>query len=113
MPFINTRASCPITAQQELQLKTELGKAIGKIGKPESWLMLGFEGESHLWFRGANDKPLAYIEVSLLGKATRSQYDDMTAAVTKCVSDVLGIDASGIYVKYEECGTWGYAGSNF
>ena len=41
MPFIDVKASCGITAEQELRLKEGLGEAITRIpGKSEDRLML-------------------------------------------------------------------------
>ena len=52
MPFINTKYSQKITPEQETELKTALGSAVSILGKTESWLMLGFEQECSLYFRG-------------------------------------------------------------
>ena len=44
MPFIISRTNCDITRNQELQLKSRLGKAISLVpGKSEQYLLLGFE----------------------------------------------------------------------
>ena len=53
MPFINSKVSVALTDTQKEELKTELGKAITLIpGKSESWLMLGFEDNYSLYFKG-------------------------------------------------------------
>lgn len=44
MPFIKVKTSCPITKEQESELKARLGKAIELIpGKSEAYLLLEFE----------------------------------------------------------------------
>lgn len=113
MPFINTRTSAEISKEQEILLKEKMGKAISLIGKSESWLMLNFEDKCRLYFKGDNSKNMAIIEVALFGKANNSQYDALTEKLTEEVSEVLKIDPSNVYIKYEEVEHWGYNGFNF
>jgi len=113
MPFINTRTSAEISKEQEILLKEKMGKAISLIGKSESWLMLNFEDNCRLYFKGDNSKNMAIIEVALFGKANNSQYDALTEKLTEDISEVLKIDPSNVYIKYEEVEHWGYNGFNF
>lgn len=113
MPFINTRTSAEISKEQEILLKEKMGKAISLIGKSESWLMLNFEDNCRLYFKGDNSKNMAIIEVALFGKANNSQYDALTEKLTEGISEVLKIDPSNVYIKYEEVEHWGYNGFNF
>lgn len=114
MPMISTKTSTPISAEQELILKEKLGKAIEILpGKTEAWLMLSFEDNCRLWFRGDNSAPLAYIEVSALGSISASAAEELTVEICKICKDVLGIDGSGVYVKYEETDKWGFNSMNF
>lgn len=113
MPFINTRTSAEISKEQEILLKEKMGKAISLIGKSESWLMLNFEDKCRLYFKGDNSKNMAIIEVALFGKANNSQYDALTEKLTEEISEVLKIDPSNVYIKYEEVEHWGYNGFNF
>lgn len=113
MPFINTRTSAEISKEQEILLKEKMGKAISLIGKSESWLMLNFEDKCRLYFKGDNSKNMAIIEVALFGKANNSQYDALTEKLTQEISEVLKIDPSNVYIKYEEVEHWGYNGFNF
>ena len=113
MPYIKTKTSIPITPEKENVLKTKLGTAITALGKGEAWLMLEFEDNCRLWFRGDKSTPLAMVEISLFGKASADQYEKMTKTVCGLLSDELGIDPEGIYVKYEEVSHWGYNSFNF
>lgn len=113
MPLITTKTNTQITKEKEEVLKSKLGEAITALGKTESWLMLEFEDNCRLWFKGSNSDKLAMVEVALFGAASDSQYDKMTAVVTKIISDELGISPSNVYVKYEEVSTWGWNGGNF
>ena len=56
---------------------------------------------------------MAIVEVAIFGKASSSQYDALTEAITNDISAVLNIAPSNIYVKYEEVDHWGYNGFNF
>lgn len=114
MPMISTKTTTPITEAEELILKEKLGKAIELLsGKNENWLMLGFEDNCRLWFRGDNSKPLAFVEVSALGKINPADAEKLTAEICKILSEVLGIEGNGIYVKYEETDKWGFDSFNF
>ena len=113
MPFINTKTTAEISEEQELSLKEKLGSAISLIGKSESWLMVNFEDNCRLYFKGNNSEDIAYVEVALFGKASDSQYDALTAEITKIISETIGVDSSRVYVKYEEVDHWGWNGFNF
>lgn len=114
MPMISTKTSTPISAEQELILKEKLGKAIELLsGKTEAWLMLEFEDNCRLWFRGDNSNALAYVEVSALGSINPADAEKLTAEICNICKEVLGIDGSGVYVKYEETDKWGYNSINF
>ena len=112
MPFININTNVAVSKQQEVAVKTKLGKAIELLpGKSESWLMVGFEAEHPLYFRGSDSERIAFVEVSVYGKVSRSAADRLTAAITEILGQELGIEQS--YIKYEEVEIWGWNGSNF
>ena len=113
MPFINTKYSCAITPEQEEKIKSALGAAVSVLGKSESWLMVGFEPECSLYFKGQKSEKIAFVEVSLFGSASPSACDKMTAEVCKILSDELGIPGSQVYVTYHGIRDWGWNGSNF
>ncbi len=114
MPFIDSKISVKITEEQEKELKTRLGQAISLIpGKSESWLMTGFEDNYHLYFRGDNSEPVAYIEVRLFGGPNKAAFQKMTEEITKIYGDVLGIAPDHMYIKYSATPDWGWNGGNF
>lgn len=44
MPFVRSKVSCAVDEEQEIQLKSRLGRAIELIpGKTEDYLLLSFE----------------------------------------------------------------------
>lgn len=112
MPFININTNTAISRQQEEAVKSRLGKAIELIpGKSENWLMVGFEPERPLYFRGSCSEKIAFVEVSVYGSVSRSAADALTAAIHEILAQELGIEQS--YIKYEEAETWGWNGRNF
>lgn len=113
MPFISIKTNQTINSTTETNLKNKLGNAVKNLGKTEDWLMLEFEDEKRMYFRGDSSEGIAFIEVKIYGKACRMAYDDMTKELTKIVSLELDIPANNIYIKYEEINTWGYNGINF
>lgn len=114
MPCIETKVNVKISSEQETKLKEQFGKAIAILpGKSESWLMLSFNDEQRLYFKGRNDMPIAFVEVKIFGKANDSAYNKLTSKICEILNDVLGIDPACTYVKYEEIDNWGYNGSNF
>lgn len=114
MPFINSKVSVSLSDEKEKELKTRLGQAIALIpGKSESWLMTGFEDNYHLYFRGDNSQPTAFVEVKVFGKENPSAFEALTKEICKIFGEVLGIAADHIYVKYEAVSNWGWNGGNF
>ncbi len=113
MPFINTKVSIGLTKEKEKAIKEQFGKAIALIpGKSESWLMLNFEDNCHLYFKGQNASPLAFVEVNLFGSAGKNAYDALTEKITDILSKELSINPSNIYIKYFETKYWGWNGMN-
>lgn len=112
MPFISTKTNVSISKEQETVLKTGFGKAVSLIGKSEAWLMLSFDDNCKMYFKGS-DAPCAITEVKLYGRAGSSAYDALTANITKLISETLSVSPDRIYVKYEEVQYWGLSGSNF
>lgn len=114
MPFIDSKISIKISEEQEQELKARLGKAIALLpGKSETWLMTGFEDNYHLYFRGDNSRPMAFVEVSILGTADSGSLSNLTAEITKIFAEVLGISGEWVYVKYSSTQDWGWNGGNF
>ena len=114
MPFINSKVSVEITKQQQEQLKKQLGEAISAIrGKSESWLMLNFEDNQRMYFRGSNSEPVAFIDVKIYGRAGADEYNRLAARITEIFGKILNISADHVYVAYQETEYWGYNSRNF
>ncbi len=113
MPFINTKYSADMTAEQETAIKTALADAVQLIGKTENWLMVGFEPNCSLYFKGEKSEKIAFVDVSLYGNSSKSAYEQLTAAICKTLNSVLGVPADKVYVKYSPTENWGWNGGNF
>lgn len=114
MPYIRTTVSNEISDSARENIKTKLGQAIALIpGKSEAWLMLAFEDNVNMYFKGNGSEEYAYVEVSLFGSTSDEAYDRLTAAISEIINEELGIDRANIYIKYEEAEHWGWNGSNF
>ncbi len=114
MPFINSKVNVTLSEEEKTALKTRLGQAISLIpGKSENWLMVGFEDNCSLYFKGKNDTKMAFVEVKLFGHASEHDYGQLTAEICNIHQEVLSIAQDKIYVKYEEVDHWGWNGGNF
>ena len=113
MPFINSKISTSVSAEQEQALKTRLGQAISIVpGKSENWLMLGFESNYNLYFRGDNSEPLAMVDVSVFGDEDAAAFSALTAEICKIFDEVMGIAPDHVYVKYQTVKYWGWNSDN-
>ena len=114
MPFIATKTNKPITDATAKALKAAYASAIELLpGKTEKWLMLSFEGDVKMAFHGDDASPMAFLTVSLVGKAPSTAYDALTARLCEIMGEVLAIAPDMVYVKYEEVDHWGWNNINF
>ncbi len=114
MPYIDSKISRKITKEEEIELKSRLGKAIEIVpGKSETWLMIGIEDEYTLYFKGDNSEPMAFVEVSVFGGDNPSAFDKLTKEICDIYKDVLNISPANVYVKYNSVSNWGWNGRNF
>lgn len=114
MPFINSKVTVKISPEKEEAIKQKLGQAIAIIpGKSESWLMVGFEDEYTLYFKGNKCEKAAFVEVKIYGSANSQAYDQMTGEICRIYEEELGIPAANIYVTYQAVPDWGWNGRNF
>ena len=104
MPFIISRVNIAVTDEQKERIKAALGKAIELVpGKSEEYLMIIFENNSHIWLRGDNSAPFAYIEAKIFGNENHSGYNALSAEIVKIYNKILKITPENIYVMYESC----------
>ena len=114
MPFINIKTNLEVDSAVEEEIKKALGKAIEIIpGKSESWLMVNFEDNCHLYFKGDKTLPNLFVELKIYGTASGTTLEKFTAEATKIFNMNLGVSPDHMYFKYELVDNWGWNGSNF
>lgn len=113
MPFIDSKITVNVSAEKKDLLKDEFGKLMSLIGKPESFLMVGFEDNYDLYMGGKKLEKGAYVSVSLFGAASRSAYESLTEKICGLYERELGIPGNAVYVTYHGVNDWGWNGRNF
>lgn len=113
MPCIETKVNIAISKEKEEALTREFGKAVTALGKTENWLMLSFEDNCRLAFKGKSDMSIAFVEVKFYGSANSSSCEKMSESIFSILKKELDIDPANAYVKYEATENWGWNGSNF
>ena len=114
MPYINSKISVKLEKEKEQVIKEKLGKAIEIIeGKTEEWLMIGFEDNHKLYFKGQELEKGAFIEIKIFGSASKESYDKLTVEVCHIFQSELDIPKDKIYIVYDEVKTWGWNNINF
>ena len=113
MPFINSKVTVSLKKKKKENIKSRLGEIIRLIpGKSENWLMVGFEDNYSLYFKGNQDDETAFVEVRLFGSANSQVYNTLTSEICKIMEEEAGIPKSRVYVEYEEVEHWGWNGGN-
>ncbi|MCD8205091.1 MAG: hypothetical protein LUD29_00545 [Clostridia bacterium] len=112
MPYIDCKVSKKLSDGEKDEIKSQLGKAVSIIGKPEFYLMVGIEDDYTLYMGGKHPDAAAFVSVSLYGSSTPSNYKKMTAEICGIMKK-YGIEGSNVYVTYSEVENWGWNGSNF
>ena len=113
MPFIDSKITLPVSQEKRDIIKSELGKAMSIISKPESFLMVGIEDNYDLYMGGKQLEKGAYVSVSLFGNASKAAYEKMTATICDLYEKELGIPTNAVYVTYHGVSDWGWNGTNF
>lgn len=75
--------------------------------------MVNIQDNCKLYFKGTNDKPTAFTDVSIFGSAAKSDCENLTAAVCDILSEDAGVPSDRSYVKFEFSDKWGYDGYMF
>ena len=112
MPFINVKTNTAVSKEKMDAIKTQLGKAITALpGKSEAWLMVGFEPECALYFKGS-DAPAAMVQVQTYGTGAQGT-DVLTGKICTILEAELNVPKDRTYVSYFGTSNWGWNGGNF
>ena len=113
MPFINSKVTVKISPEKEEAIKQKLGQAIAIIpGKSEGWLMLGFEDDYTLYFKGEKCEKAAFVDVRIFGSPNSQAFQQLTEEICRIYEEELGIPAAKIYISYQATADWGWNGGN-
>ncbi len=115
MPCIQIKTNVKTDKEKADKIKASLGKIISYLpNKSEDWLMVSIQDDCQMYFGGKGEKPLAMVEVKILGNAIdKKGAQHMTEDMTAVLGDNLGIAPDGMYIKYEASPDWGWNGTNF
>lgn len=107
MPFVMAKVNVPVNRDQEIEIKSRLGKAIEAIpGLNENYLLFGIEDNCRLHLRGRDTWKIAYIEASLFGRPDHAGFGVFGTEMTAAFQDILGILPENIYIKFDDIKTW-------
>ena len=113
MPFIDVKLSKKITDGEKEQLKSDLGRSISLMHKPESYLMVGICDGYDLYFAGNKLENGAFVSVSAFGRVNPADTQRMTASICEILQKRLSVAGNDVYVTYSGIENWGWNGSNF
>ena len=113
MPMIHSKITVGVSDETREVLVAELGKAIAVLGKPESYLMLGFEDHYCLYFGGKRLEKGAFVSVELFGAEDAAACEKMTERICAIFERTLGIPGDAVYITYAGFRNWGWNGRNF
>lgn len=114
MPLLQIQTSSKVaTAPTGLlqQLSAELAR---ELGKPESYVMVGFEGGAELLFGGTSE-PACFALLKNIGTFTPAQTERLSAVLTERLAAVLSVAPNRIYIEFVNAQghLWGHDGSTF
>ena len=115
MPCIQVNTNVKTSRQAAEEIKEALGQAISCLpGKSEDWLMVSIEDGCQMFFGGKGSRPIAMVEVKILGNAVDQEgAKRMTGEMTRVLGGTLGVSPDNMYIKYEASPDWGWNGTNF
>lgn len=114
MPYINSTLTVKLTDERKDAIKSKLGQIISEIpGKSEEWLMVGFNDNHTLYFRGDKKEKAAFVEIKIFGTADKKHKEAITSKVSSLFEEELAIPKDSIYIIFDEVKDWGWNGNMF
>lgn len=114
MPYISSTLTVKLTEEKKEVIKSKLGEIISEIpGKSEEWLMVSFNDNHPLYFRGDKKDKAAFVEIKIAGTAERKYKEVITSKVCSLFEEELSITKESIYVVFDEIKDWGWNGTMF
>lgn len=115
MPCIQIKTNVEVSQEAAQAVKSALGQSIAHLpGKSEPWLMITLEDNCRMWFRGEDSRPLAMVEVKVLGDSVdKAGSRAMTQEICALFQKELGVAPQDMYIRYLATPDWGWNGGNF
>jgi phenylpyruvate tautomerase PptA (4-oxalocrotonate tautomerase family) len=114
MPYINSTLTIKLSEDQKENLKSQLGEIISAIpGKSEEWLMVTFNDDEVIYFRGKKMEKAAYVEVKIAGTTEREYKNKVTSLLCNLFEEKISIPKDSIFITFSEIADWGWNGELF
>lgn len=114
MPYINARTTFKLSEKEKETIKSRMGDLIRTIpGKSETWLMVSFDDDKTLYFRGVKMEKAAVIEVKIAGTTSRENKNRLTNLLCEFFENEMEIPKDNIYVIFSDIADWGWNGGLF
>lgn len=114
MPYINSTVTVKLSDEKKELIKAKLGEIICEIpGKSEQWLMVGFNDNYCLYFRGDKKEKAAFVEVKVMGETDRKYKEIITSKICDLFEKELSIPQNEIFITFHDINDWGWNGSMF
>lgn len=113
MPTFQIQTSTPAPAPPGL-LKGLSALLARELSKPESYVMVSFQGALEMSFGGTLE-PACFATLKSIGTFTPAQTEKLSALLTRELSGALGVAPSRIYLEFVNAQDylWGHDGSTF
>jgi len=112
MPYLKINSNVLASTPKELVL--HVSAAISKaLGKPESYVMVVYEHNTHMVFAG-NDAPLAYLELKSIG-LPEAQTKTLSDTLCTLINETLSVPTERIYIEFANAQRhlWGWNKQTF
>lgn len=111
MPYIRLSTSKPVSAEQQIALKSELARAVELIpGKKEALLMVEIVAGQTMFYRGERGD-FAFIDARFSGDIPFEHKKIFTEAAFKTVAEVLGLNEESVNLTFSCFSDWGTKGT--
>ena len=114
MPYLKLTTNTPLNNLEKPELLKQLSQLIAaETGKPENYVLIELNENSHMLFAGTSN-PLAYLECKSIGLTT-VQAKSISSSISQCLESLLAIKRERIYIEFSNCPGefWGWNGSTF
>lgn len=114
MPFINSKVTVKLSEKEKNLLKAKMGEIIKELpGKTEEWLMVSFDDDKTIYFKGKKMEHAAFIEVKIFGTAEREHKNKAAHLLSSLFEEKLNIPKDSIYITFNEIKDWAWNGELF